>query len=169
MVLKIGKLRRAVSKMRQPFRFLAHLSLCGYISGVLCVLTGALLLAFFGSNLREDEAIKRIPTWIGIIATGSGIMFLFVGITLTILLCKLFDQHAAWEVSPPFPFFAGASTSLGCPFARVDTQYLCFGGVLQIFLAVLVRSLQKKWQHYSAISSKKRGVKTKENSDVRQC
>lgn len=97
MVLKIGKLRRAVSKMRQPFRFLAHLSLCGYISGVLCVLTGALLLAFFGSNLREDEAIKRIPTWIGIIATGSGIMFLFVGITLTILLCKLFDQHAAWE------------------------------------------------------------------------
>ncbi|KAH9378589.1 hypothetical protein HPB48_009956 [Haemaphysalis longicornis] len=40
----------------------------------------------------------RIPTWIGIIATGSGIMFLFVGVTLTILLCKLFNQQAAREV-----------------------------------------------------------------------
>lgn len=93
----LAKLYRAVTKLKQPFRFLAHLSLCGFVSGFLCVLTGVLLLAFFGSNIREDEAIKRIPTWIGIIATGSGIMFLFVGVTLTILLCKLFNQQAARE------------------------------------------------------------------------
>ncbi|KAL3209485.1 hypothetical protein MRX96_052346, partial [Rhipicephalus microplus] len=91
----LAKLYRAVTKLKQPFRFLAHLSLCGFVSGFFCVLTGILLLAFFGSNIREDEAIKRIPTWIGIIATGSGIMFLFVGVTLTILLCKLFNQQAA--------------------------------------------------------------------------
>lgn len=96
----LAKLCRAVTKMKQPFRFLAHLSLCGFVSGFVCVLTGVLLLAFFGSNIREDEAIKRIPTWIGIIATGSGIMFLFVGVTLTILLCKLFNQQAAREGNP---------------------------------------------------------------------
>ncbi|XP_075558637.1 uncharacterized protein LOC142590425 [Dermacentor variabilis] len=95
--MALAKLYRAVTKMKQPFRFLAHLSFCGLISGFLFVLTGVLLLAFFGSNIREDEVIKRIPTWIGIIATGSGIMFLFVGVTLTILLCKLFNQQAARE------------------------------------------------------------------------
>ncbi|CAN8008201.1 unnamed protein product [Ixodes pacificus] len=31
----------------------------------------------------------------GIIATGSGIMFLFVGVILTILLCKLAHQQSA--------------------------------------------------------------------------
>lgn len=96
----LAKLYRAVTKLKQPFRFLAHLSLCGYVSGFFCVLTGILLLAFFGSNIREDEAVKRIPTWIGIIATGSGIMFLFVGVTLTILLCKLFNQQAARDGGP---------------------------------------------------------------------
>lgn len=93
----LAKLYRAVTKLKQPFRFLAHLSFCGFISGFLFVLTGVLLLVFYGSNIREDDAIKRIPTWIGIIATGSGIMFLFVGVTLTILLCKLFNQQAARE------------------------------------------------------------------------
>lgn len=96
----LAKLYRTVTKLKQPFRFLAHLSLCGFISGFVSVVTGILLLAFFGSNIREDEAIKRIPTWIGIIATGSGIMFLFVGVTLTILLCKLFNQQAAREGEP---------------------------------------------------------------------
>ncbi|KAL1483297.1 hypothetical protein MTO96_050253, partial [Rhipicephalus appendiculatus] len=55
----LAKLYRAVTKLKQPFRFLAHLSLCGFVSGFFCVLTGILLLAFFGSNIREDEAIKR--------------------------------------------------------------------------------------------------------------
>lgn len=84
---------RRVSSMRQPFRFLAQLSLCGHVSGIFCLVLGILLLVFFGSNIREDDAVKRIPTWIGIITTGSGIMFLFVGITLSILLCKLFEQQ----------------------------------------------------------------------------
>lgn len=97
----LAKLYRAVTKLKQPFRFLAHLSFCGFVSGFFCLLTGILLLAFFGSNIREDEVIKRIPTWIGIIATGSGIMFLFVGVTLTILLCKLFNQQAARDSGHP--------------------------------------------------------------------
>ncbi|CAN7947894.1 unnamed protein product, partial [Ixodes hexagonus] len=91
----LAKLYRAVSRLSQPFKFLAHLSLCGYVSGLLCVLSGCLLLAFFGSNIREEQAVKRIPTWMGIIATGSGIMFLFLGVILTILLCKLARQHSA--------------------------------------------------------------------------
>ncbi|XP_077490898.1 uncharacterized protein LOC144101631 [Amblyomma americanum] len=97
---RLANLCRAVTKLKQPFRFLAHLSLCGFVSGFVFVLIGILLLAFFGSNIREDEAVKRIPTWIGIIATGSGIMFLFVGVTLTILLCKLFNQQAARDGEP---------------------------------------------------------------------
>uniref|UniRef100_A0A2R5LMX2 Putative conserved plasma membrane protein n=2 Tax=Ornithodoros turicata TaxID=34597 RepID=A0A2R5LMX2_9ACAR len=88
---------RRVSAMRQPFRFLAQLSLCGHVGGIVCLVFGILLLVFFGSNIREDEALKRVPTWIGIISTGSGIMFLFVGITLSILLCKLVEQQQISE------------------------------------------------------------------------
>lgn len=91
----LAKLYRAISRLSQPFKFLAHLSLCGYVSGLLCLLSGSLLLAFFGSNIREEEAVKRIPTWMGIIATGSGVMFLFLGGVLTILLCKLARQHTS--------------------------------------------------------------------------
>ncbi|CAN8030746.1 unnamed protein product [Ixodes persulcatus] len=91
----LAKLYRAVSRLSQPFKFLAHLSLCGYVSGLLCLLSGSLLLAFFGSNIREEKAVKRIPTWMGIIATGSGIMLLFVAVILTILLCRLAHQQTA--------------------------------------------------------------------------
>ncbi|XP_076345370.1 uncharacterized protein LOC143244485 isoform X2 [Tachypleus tridentatus] len=95
MPLLMKGMRQYVKHLKQPFKCMVNCTLCGLITAFITFIIGIPLLVFFGSNLSQDEVMKRVPAWIGLIAAGTGVMCLLMAITLCVFLYRLFHQHQA--------------------------------------------------------------------------